>query len=540
MRMLARAIAVIVALVSPHLVLGPAPAEAHPLGNFSINHYSGLRLTAAGLEVTYVIDMAEIPTFQEMQDHGLVAEQTHASVPGYVGRRVEEWRQGLVVEVDGRRLSLVPGVTEIIFPEGAGGLPTLKLSVTFRTAWDLPHGTVELRYRDANFPGRAGWKEVVARAGDGIELVESTVPSRDRSRQLADYPDDLLQSPPQHLEARVRFVPGGAMVAASRDGASEDEGKRPAATSPSGATTLRARAPGPARAVLAENSDADRREVSRPPAVAGALTRTPSPQRSPRDAFTQLVTARELSLTVLLAALIVAAGLGAVHALEPGHGKTVVAAYLVGSRGTAAHAFWLGLIVTASHTAGVYLLGAIVLYASRHVVPEQLYPWLGAGSGLMIAGLGAALFLRRYAAGKHHEHAHADGSSHSHDQSHGGHHHTHSHGHHHHVPAGEVSAAQLFALGVSGGIVPCPGALVVLLGALAFGRVGLGLLLIVAFSVGLAAVLIAIGLLMVYAGRVMARFHGDGPLLTRWVPLGSAAVVTVLGVSIAIRSLVAV
>jgi ABC-type nickel/cobalt efflux system permease component RcnA len=525
MRMMARAMAVIVALAalaSHHLVLGPAPAEAHPLGNFSINHYSGLRLTPAGLEVTYVIDMAEIPTFQEMQDHGLVAEQTHASVPGYVGRRVEEWRQGLVVEVDGRRLSLVPGVTEIIFREGAGGLPTLKLGVTFRTAWDLAHGTVELRYRDANFPGRAGWKEVVARAGDGIELVESTVPSRDRSRQLADYPDDLLQSPPQHLEARVRFVPGGAVVAASRDGASEDEGRRPAATSAGGATTHRARAPGPARAVLAENSDADRREVSRPPAVRGALTLTPSPQRSPRDAFTQLVTARESSLTVLLVALIVAAGLGAVHALEPGHGKTVVAAYLVGSRGTAAHAFWLGLIVTASHTAGVYLLGAIVLYASHHVVPEQLYPWLGAGSGLMIAGLGAALFFRRYAAREYHSHPHGSGS------------------HHHHVTAGEVSAGQLFALGVSGGIVPCPGALVVLLGALAFGRVGLGLLLIVAFSVGLAAVLIAIGLLMVYAGRVMARFHGDGPLLTRWVPLGSAAAVTVLGVSIAIRSLVAV
>ncbi len=256
--------------------------------------------------------------------------------------------------------------------------------------------------------------------------------------------------------------------------------------------------------------------------VQGGLTLTPSPQRSPRDAFTQLVTARELSLTVLLVALIVAAGLGAVHALEPGHGKTVVAAYLVGSRGTAAHAFWLGLIVTASHTAGVYLLGAIVVYASRHVVPEQLYPWLGAGSGLMIAGLGAVLFFRRYAAREYHTHPHGAGS------------------HHHHVPAGEVSAGQLFALGVSGGIVPCPGALVVLLGALAFGRVGLGLLLIVAFSVGLAAVLIAIGLLMVYAGRVMARFHGDGPLLTRWVPLGSAAVVTLLGVSIAIRSLVAV
>jgi ABC-type nickel/cobalt efflux system permease component RcnA len=255
---------------------------------------------------------------------------------------------------------------------------------------------------------------------------------------------------------------------------------------------------------------------------------------------------------MLLFTLAVAASLGALHALEPGHGKTVVAAYLVGSRGTAGHAFLLGLVVTASHTVGVYLLGAVTLYASRYVVPERLYPWLGALSGILIAVLGVSLLYRRLVtttarrghASDHahghpgrtpsdHEAAHARGFEHGHDHGHG-------HHHHHHVPDGPVSLRSLVALGVSGGIVPCPAALVVLLSAVAMGRIGLGFLLIVAFSVGLAAVLIAIGLVVVSARRLAARFGTsgvDGPLVRRWLPLTSAAVITASGVVITIQAL---
>jgi nickel/cobalt exporter len=241
-------------------------------------------------------------------------------------------------------------------------------------------------------------------------------------------------------------------------------------------------------------------------------------------------------------ALAVSAALGGFHALEPGHGKTVVAAYLVGSRGTAWHAVLLGLIVTASHTAGVYLLGAVTLYASRYVVPERLYPWLGAASGLLVVAMGVTLFLRRYAqlaADRLHAHAHEHGQSHpQHGHSHS-HHHDHGHHHHHPEPGGAVGLPGLVALGVSGGIVPCPAALVVLLSALSLNRVAFGLLLIVAFSVGLAAVLIAIGIVMVYAGRVMARFQGDGPLIRHWLPLASSLVITVLGAGITIQALMA-
>ena len=268
----------------------------------------------------------------------------------------------------------------------------------------------------------------------------------------------------------------------------------------------------------------------------------PNGRATPRDAFTALIATPEISASVLVFAALLAAALGAFHALEPGHGKTVVAAYLVGSRGTARHALILGLIVTASHTAGVYLLGGVTLYASRYIVPERLYPWLGAVSGLVIAALGFALFLRRYAGrDEHHGHAH-HGHDHAHEHAHGHHHHDHGHGHghHHHLPAGQtVSLRELFALGITGGIVPCPAALVVLLSAVALRRVGFGLFLIAAFSVGLAAVLIAIGLLMVYARRLMARFQGEGRVVTRWLPLTSSAVMTVLGLAIAGQALMA-
>jgi len=278
------------------------------------------------------------------------------------------------------------------------------------------------------------------------------------------------------------------------------------------------------------------------PATAEALAPPvglqPNRQPPASTAFAELMTRPEPGAGLVTVALLVAVVLGAFHALEPGHGKTVVAAYLVGSRGTVRHALILGLVVTASHTAGVYLLGGVTFYASQHVVPERLYPWLSLGSGLTIAVLGAALFLRRYAGaeathGHHHgDHPHHHPHGHSHD-----HPHDHGHPHDHDHPHEPVSLRALVALGVSGGIIPCPAALVVLLSALSMHRVGFGLVLIVAFSVGLAAVLVAIGILMVYAGRLMSRVREDGPWIRRWLPLTSSAVMTLLGIGIAVQAL---
>ena len=194
----------------------------------------------------------------------------------------------------------------------------------------------------------------------------------------------------------------------------------------------------------------------------------------------------------------------------------------------------LGLVVTASHTIGVFLLGLVTLYASRYLVPEQIYPWLGTASGLTIAGLGGWLFLQRYAGSHLDSHHH-----HDHEHAHGYEAHDHVHQHHGHHHATQTSLRELFALGVTGGIVPCPAALVVLLSALALRRTGFGLVLIVAFSIGLASVLIAIGLLMVSARRFVTRVQGERPLVTRWLPLASAAVMTILGVIIVVQALMA-
>ena len=486
----------------------PRAGLAHPLGNFSINRYAGLRLAADGVELRYIVDMAEIPTFQEIQETGIVPEPDHPSVGPWASRKAEALREGLTLEVNGQRLALEVASREVIFPPGAGGLPTLKIGIRYRAPLDGHLGSAAaLYYRDANFPDRAGWKEIVAVAGTDAAIIEASVPDRDRSNQLADYPTDLLASPPQDVEARLTF---------------RRELAPPLLASPGPRTA--ARAPEPARL-------------------------EPNPQATPRSAFTELMTTRPRGIGIALFALVVAAGLGAVHALEPGHGKTVVAAYLVGSRGTAWHALVLGLVVTASHTVGVYLLGAVTLYASRYIVPERLYPWLGVASGLTVAGLGIVLFLRRYrGASRRHSHDHAHPlhhdshphAAHSHDHAHDDHHHHahhHAHGHQHHHPGADVSLKELVALGVTGGIVPCPAALVVLLSALALGRLGFGLVLIVAFSVGLAAVLIAIGLLVLHARRLMAGWLGEGVLLTRWLPLTSSAAITGLGLAIAAQAL---
>ena len=463
----------------------PRAGLAHPLGNFSVNRYAGLRLGTDSVELRYIVDMAEIPTFQEIQETGIVPEPDHPSVGPWASRKAEALREGLTLEVNGHRLALEVASREVIFPPGAGGLPTLKIGIRYRVPLDGHLGSAAaLYYRDANFPDRAGWKEIVAVAGADATIIEASVSDRDRSNQLADYPTDLLASPPQDVEARLTF---------------RRELAPPLLASPG--PRMAARALEPARL-------------------------EPNLQATPRSAFTELMTTRPLGIGIALLALVVAAGLGAVHALEPGHGKTVVAAYLVGSRGTAWHALVLGLVVTASHTAGVYLLGAVTLYASRYIVPERLYPWLGVASGLTVAGLGIVLFLRRYGGASR---------RHSHDHAHDDHHHAHGHQHHH--PGADVSLKELVALGVTGGIVPCPAALVVLLSALALGRLGFGLVLIVAFSVGLAAVLIVIGLLVLHARRLMAQWRGKGVLLTRWLPLTSSAAITVLGLAIAAQAL---
>jgi len=523
-------------------------ASAHPLGNFSINQYSALSVGRDSIRLRYVIDMAEIPTFQELQASGVAPIANDPAAQRYLAKKVETLSAGLFLEINGRQLPLHEESKKINFPPGAGGLPTLKIGVLYEVNFpangDSPQ--YSLNYRDNNFAGRAGWKEIVAVSESGVNLVNSSIPLTDRSAELTNYPTDLLNSPPQQLDARVEFTWVGRVGTVV-------SGKAPGTDSgidnPVGEGQLQS----PTNSVIAKHAGYGGHRPLPKEARTVALAQTLAPNQAsdgtqlqinkpgtPRDSFTELVASPDLGWSIVFIALAVAVGLGAFHALEPGHGKTLVAAYLVGSRGTMRHALILGLIVTAAHTAGVYFLGGVTIYASQYVVPERLYPWLSVASGLMITILGAVIFLKRYRgkgeAHSHHHHNHRHTHNHSHarkllhhyDHS-DVHEHSHGHGshaHHHHATA---SFRELVTLGISGGIVPCPAALVVLLSAVSMNRVGFGLLLIVAFSAGLAAVLIAIGILMVNARQYMSRFLGEGKWVTQWLPMTSSALIVVFG-----------
>lgn len=527
---------IISGLMAFSLLIASGNAVAHPLGNFSINQYSAIRIGRDTVEIRYIIDMAEIPTFQEIQESGIAPTPEEASLQRYLARKAEILRDGLLLQLGGQPLTLQIDSTEIIFPPGAGGLLTMKIGILFKASLNgnSASGTQLLDFRDGNFPGRAGWKEIVAMADASVMLIDISVPRLDRSRQLSDYPTDLLDSPPQQLDARVSFLAGAVSLPAVSVGRSLSHGKDMLQANQMMKAELET---GNAPSMSSENWPAEKTAQVTPDIGSANSSSHNSIQLKAnrqlilRDSFTELLATKQLGLGIILISLAVAVGLGAFHALEPGHGKTLLAAYLVGSRGTAKHALLLGLIVTAAHTTGVYLLGAVTLYASRYVVPERLYPWLGIVSGAMIAVLGLVLFVRRYM-GKdellthtHHHHVHAHGADGHHDYHHG-------HEHHHHQHDRQVSLRELLTLGISGGIVPCPAALVVLLSAVSLHRIEFGLLLIVAFSVGLAAVLIAVGMLMVYARQFMSRFHADGTLTTRWLPLVSSVFITLVGVGI--------
>ena len=478
---------------------------AHPMGNFSINHYAGIHVERDAVEVRYIVDLAEIPTYQEIQDAGIVAQVGDASLPAYLAKQAAAWMKNLAVQVNGDPVRVVAVSEKVIFPPGAGGLPTMKIGVVYRGAVRArSSGAMRLRYADANFPGHAGWKEIVVTAGSGVTLEGGHQYKLDRSGQLTNYPTDLLSSPPQDLEAEFAYsVAAAAPVVAEK------------------AAPVKAK-------VVAVVPEVVTATVPTVAAVsAPTLVLEANKQATPRSRFTELITTKETSLWFLVTAAFFAAGLGAMHALEPGHGKTIVAAYLVGSRGRTRHAVGLGLLVTAAHTAGVYLLGAVVLYASKYVIPERIYPWLSIFSGLVIAVLAAYLFLRAWTGVGEPEHE--DGVLHTHWYS--------------LRRAPEVEASrpeektvplkQLIVLGITGGIIPCPAALVVLLSAVSLHRVGLGLFLIVAFSLGLAAVLIGIGIVMVKAKGLLSRWRSDAPWMQKWLPLVSASAMFLAGLAIA-------
>jgi ABC-type nickel/cobalt efflux system permease component RcnA len=379
--------------------------------------------------------------------------------PGYPTRLARD----LELRIDGRRLPLRPLERRVVSAPGAAGLETLRVDVVF----EANGSGKELAFRDRTFSGRIGWREVTIAARDGAKVVASTAPERSESGALHTYPSDQLRSPLDVSSATATFVPGDTRGA--------------------------------------------------PPAIGAA----PALEHE-GGGFEALIDQGDLSFGVLALSLLIAAFWGAAHALTPGHGKALVAAYLVGTRGTPRHAFMLGGTVTVAHTAGVFAIGLVTLALSQFIVPERLYPWLTLVSGLLVVAVGAAVLRQRLRSRRGHHHHH------DHD-------HSHDHGHHHHHDDALTSKG-ILGVGVAAGLLPCPSALVVLLSAIALHRVGLGLALIVAFSVGLAATITGIGLVAVFARRAFGRLSLDGPLV-RTLPSVSAAVILGVGLVITARAL---
>src|ERR1700727_1468112 len=536
------------------LILSSATSLAHPMGNFSVNHYSKVTIKRGKVEVRSQIDMAEIPTFQEIRQFDITPKADDPSTSRYLNGQEQLLKEGLCLESDGQAVRLDTISHQVAFADGAGGLRTMKIEFVFRGKLDVTAGAHKLSYFDNNFPGRTCEKRSGGLGGRFV-CQDSSAPSTDRSQELTNYSSDALNSPPQQLSALFGFRTSlsgtekstSAAVIGSSSRRTMSQGTNAAHQTPAAAHPRahqgQGRSPGAITSFDLSAEHSSPRGVA-PPTLAPRSLAAPA-QNTPRSRFTELLSTQgKLSSWVLFSAALIAAGLGALHALEPGHGKTIVAAYLAGSRGTARHAVLLGIVVTAAHTAGVYLLGALTLYASRYIVPEQLYPWLGVISGLSVAGLGIFIFLR-HLTGESGDHSHTPGENHSHwflsrfkrntlTQS---------------EPAQDASSnrtadstaskstralslRELCILGITGGIVPCPAALVVLLSAFSLHRVGFGLFLVTAFSLGLALVLVIVGLTMVYAKRVMSSRVPAGNTALRYLPFLSSAFMVVLGVGI--------
>jgi nickel/cobalt exporter len=497
----------LLALLAPALalaalgVLRPSAAEAHPLGNFTINRYSRLDLYSDVVRIRYVLDMAEIPAFQETPriDTNGDGDLSQTESDAYLAAKATEIADNLQLEVDGSRKGLTLTSSMVGFPEGQAGLRTLRLSLLLEA--NASGSDVQLEYHDDNYSDRVGWKEVVVRPADGVLLNGSNAPANDVSAELTSYPANLISSPLDVSSATVSYSSGTGVKAPP-----VDEMSRGLAAAPNAA-----------------------------PKRAGG-------------AFASLIN-RDSGGPIIILSLLLALGFGALHALEPGHGKTFVAAYFVGVQGTVRQALGLGLIVAFTHTLGVLMIGLITLFGSQYILPERLYPWLTLASGLMVLALGVRLIVvraggaaafRRFLAVLKRGDAKVE----------------HAHDHHHaHPREGAPPWKALIALGLADGLTPSPSALIVLLAAISLQRIELGLLLIISFSVGLAAVLTLISLSLVYVRRLLdwvGRTRGPfGPLgqtgaigngaaigaLVRFAPVGGAFGLLGVGILLTVRAL---
>jgi nickel/cobalt transporter (NicO) family protein len=471
------------------IVLAPVAASAHPLGNFTVNLYSGLSIGSGEVHVEYVVDMAEDPTYQARSeiDTNRDGRSTSAELASWAARRAPVLASGVSLTVDRRPLALAVTCSSATFRPGqTKETPTLRLEATF--IGTLP-ASGRASFSDSNEADRVGWREITVAALPGASVSGSSVPSRSVSDELRAYPQDLLSSPLRTTSATFSYrSEPGVTAAAAPSGCGGIEG----------GTAL--------RPLLGDSG------------------------------FARLVDRSGLPLMVL--ALLLAVGFGAWHALLPGHGKTLMAAYMVGAGSRLRQAVAIGCAVALMHTSSVLALGLLVVTLERTFRPDLLYPWLGLASGVVAVGLGTTLLVTRLGAWaearrptepheNHHDHG-AAGAAHGNEHGPGLGRHVHT------APDAPVlSRKGLMALAVAGGILPAPAALIVLLASIEAHRLAFGLMLIVSFSAGLAAALILVGTAAFRARERLARRLST--LWGRLIPVLSASAIVAVGLFLAAR-----
>ena len=498
---------IVVALLALSPLMPAGSALAHPLGNFTVNRYARIEVYKDRVRLHYVLDLAEIPTFQALPgiDRDGLDGASDAELEAYARTAAKTQLTSFDLTIAGTAPALNVVETSARLADGQGGLQVLRLVFVYDAPVEGDGQQVNIAFTDRSYADRAGWKEIVVRPSEGADVAVSPDLLLDRSNALLSYPTETLKSAPDMKSATFDWRAGTGAEA-------------PVVTGAEAETTERA---------------------------SGGFA----------GVFDELLKNERTGWFILLS-LAVAFVFGAQHALGPGHGKTMVAAYLVGSRGTPRQAAILGATVTATHTSTVYLLGLITLVAAEVIAPETVYLWMGVVSGGLVIAFGAALFgtrlksaVSRRSATDPGAHRHGlFGRTHSHRPDEEAHDHLtadghigHDHeGHAHEAPdaeAARVTSRSLLSLGVLGGLLPCPSAVVVMVAAISQGEVLLGMLLIVAFSLGLAGVLTAIGMSLVLGKKMGARQRRlfERPsvrTLVRVMPVVSAFIVMLVGVGI--------
>ncbi len=322
-----------------------APILAHPLGNFSVNQYTRLEVGKSEIKIRQVLDLAEIPTFQERAaiDRDNDGEITQSELDAYAERLTPGYLAKLALIVNGESLEFRTIETVATLAPGSADLKTLRI------VWDLAANLApidsqnKVTISNENYVERVGWREIVVNRTAGVEVYDSSAFGNNASDELKSFPEQILSSPLNERSAEFSF--SGSSI-------------------PENVSPLQNRDGHPTTAVQ-------------------------------KDRLAELIAVPEITPAIAVFGLMLAFGLGALHAMSPGHGKAVVGAYLVGSKGTAKHAAFLGATVTITHTLGVFALGLLTLFASNYILPEKIMPLLSFASGLIVFYIGLTMFKTR-------------------------------------------------------------------------------------------------------------------------------------------------